>query len=370
MNVYESLRLQESTPRLRYIDVMRIGKGRREQVLAALVITLVLMSLAALVPAVAQRLSAQPAATPAPTPVPTAPPAAVLLPDERDRALDGVMTLVNDHSFGTAFLIDPQGDFVTAASLVSGSSSLRLIDNTAGMHTVSVIGIDAAEGFALVRTTVYATPLAFGNPGGLQPNDPVVLLASPKLENVASATPAVVTDPTDTALRLQVNDVPGNRGGPIVGPGATVLGVLIRTGTALPITLAEGEITAWRGQPGTPLPLAPMPANLVLRGSDSTSSTNANVSLQSVSPSRASNAQDTVVTIQGSGFVAGPALRVRFVPVASQTGAFDGLGATLISATSLTVKVPAGRVVADYVIQLVNGDGTVISSGIAFTVTS
>ena len=350
--------------------MIRIPKGRQEQLLTALVVTLVLMGLAALVPAAAQRLSAGPPATPRPTPKRTAPPAAVLLPDERDRDLDGVMTIVNDHTFGTAFLIDPQGDFVTAASLVNGSASLRLIDNTVGMHTVRVVGIDSEQGIALIRTPVYATPLSFGNPGSLQLNDPVVLLASPKIENLQPATPAVVTDPTETTLALRVDDVPGNLGGPIVGPGGTVLGVLIRTGIALPITSAASDIAQWRGQPGTLLPLAPMASNLVLRGSGSTSSPVAGLTVLSVSPSRASTAQDTLVTIQGNGFVAGPMLRVRFIPVASQTGAFDGLAATLVNPSTLTVKVPAGRAVADYVIQLVNGDGSATSAGIAFTVTS
>ena len=110
--------------------------------------------------------------------------------------------------------------------------------------------------------------------------------------------------------------------------------------------------------------------NLVLRGADSTSTPAAGLSIQSVSPSRASAAHDTVVTIQGSGFVAGPVLRVRFNPVASQVGAFDGLAATLVNASTLTVKVPAGRMVADYTIQLINGDGSATHSGIAFTVTS
>jgi len=352
--------------------VIRLVKARQEQLLAALVITLVLMGLAALIPAAARRLTAQPAATPQPTPYRSAPPAAVLSPDERDRALEGVMTIVNDHRFGTAFLVDAQGDFLTAASLVSGSASLRLIDNTEGMHTVSVIGIDEALGIALVRTPVFATPMALGNSGGLLPDDPVVLLASPKIENVAPAMPAVVTDPTETILVLHVNDVPGNLGGPIVGPGGKVLGILIRTGIALPINLATDDVFQWRGQTGTTLPLAPMPANLVLRGSPESSSPTPGETLtvQSISPSRASAARDTVVTIQGSGFVAGGSLHVRFLPVASQAGAFDGLGATLVSSSSLTVKVPAGRAVGDYTIQLVNGDGSAVGSGVAFTVTS
>ena len=84
---------------------------------------------------------------------------------------------------------------------------------------------------------------------------------------------------------------------------------------------------------------------------------------------RGSAAQDTIVTIQGNGFVAGATLHVRFVPLASPNGAFDGLAATLVNASTLTVKVPAGRVVQDYVIQLTNGDGSSASSRTAFTVT-
>src|SRR3982074_2015629 len=99
--------------------------------------------MAVLIPTAAQRL-AQPTATPAPTPSPTAPPAAVLLPDELERDLAGVMTIVNDHTFGTAFLIDTQGDFLTASSLIDGSQSLRLIDNTGGTHAVRVVGVDTS----------------------------------------------------------------------------------------------------------------------------------------------------------------------------------------------------------------------------------
>src|SRR5438105_689932 len=166
--------------------------------------------------------------------------------------------------------------------------------------------------------------------------------ATPRPTPMRTAPPAAV---------LKVDPVPGNLGGPIGGPGARVMGVVIRTGIALPITQAAADIAQWRGQPGILLPLAPMPSNLVLRGTDSTSTPAAGLSIQSVSPSRASTAHDTVVTIQGSGFVAGPVLRVRFNPVASQVGAFDGLAATLVNASTLPVKVPARHQVAAYTIQ-------------------
>ena len=348
----------------------RIPKSRLDQALAALVITLVLLGIAVLLPKAGQWLSAaRPAPTPAPTPTPTAPPAAVLLPEELDRALQGVMTIVNDHAFATAFLIDPEGDFLTAASVVDGSASLRLVDNTGGSHAVRLIGIDADLGIALVRASNDGTPLAFGDPSLLQMDDPVVLLASPKVVNLRTATPAVVVIRSDTQLTLRVDILPGSLGGPIVGPGGKVVGILTASGRVLPITVALTDIAQWRHQAGTAVPLAPLPANLVLRGSDTTSTPSNGPSVQSVSPTRASAAQDTLVTVQGSNFIDGNALRVQFVPLASPSGGFDGLAPTFVNPTTLTVKVPAGRVVQDYTVQVTSGDGTVTSSRIAFTVT-
>jgi hypothetical protein len=350
--------------------MIRIPKSRLDQVLAALVITFVVVAIAVLVPKAGQWLSAAgPAPSPVPTPTPTAPPSAVLLAEELDRDLQGVMTIVNDHTFATAFLIDTKGDFLTAASVVSGSTGLRLVDNTGGSHSVRLIGIDADLGIALVRTSSDGSPLAFGEPSTLQKDDPVVLLASPKVVNLRTSTPAVVVTRSDTQLTLRVEDLPASLGGPIVGPGGKVVGILIATGRALPITVAVTDIGQWRQQSGSALPLAPLPANLWLRGSDTTSAPSGGPSIQSINPPRASAAQDTVVTIQGGGFIDGKMLRVQFAPVASPSGGFDGLAPTFVNASTLTVKVPAGRVSQDYIVQVTNGDGTVTSSRIAFTVT-
>src|SRR6267378_5018135 len=276
-----------------------------------------------------------------PTLSPTAPPSAVLLPEELDRDLQGVMTIVNDHSFATAFLIDLQGDFLTGASVVNGSASLRLVDNTGGSHAVRLIGLDADLGIAIVRASTD-----------------VALLASPKVVNLRTATPAVVLKRSDTQLTLRVDDLPASLGGPVVGPGGKVVGILIGSGRALPITVALTDIPQWRGLAGTAVPLAPLPGNLVLRGTDTTSAPAGGPSVQSVSPTRASAAQDTVVTIQGSGFSDGQMLRVQFIPLASPSGGFDGLAPTFVNPSTLTVKVPAGRVVQDYIVQGTNGVGT------------
>ena len=348
-------------------------KGRGEQVLTALVITLVLVGLASLVPAIEGRLSAQPLPTPRPTPSVTDRPAAVLLPEELDKDLLGVMTIVNDHTFGTAFLVDTRGDLLTAASLVSGSASLRLVDTTGGMHAVQLVAVDSGTGIAMIRATADGTAEVLGDSNTIAAKQPLALLTNAKVQTLSPSTPAVVTTLTSTQLSLRVNDLPGNLGGPIAGPGGKILGILTASGTALPINLALSDITTWRSQPGTVMPLAPFPSNLFLRGSDTTAtpppSSSGPVAVQSVTPSRVSASQDTVVTINGSGFVDGKSLHVRFVPVSGSNGAFDGLAAALVNGSSLSVKVPAGGISQDYVVQLTNGDGTVVNSRVAFTIT-
>jgi S1-C subfamily serine protease len=351
--------------------VRRLPRSRLEQLLAALVISLVLVGAAVLLPTAAQRLLAlRPSATPTPTASPTAPPASVLLPDELDRALEGVMTIVNSHTFGTAFLIDPQGNFLTAASLVAGGESLRLVDNSGSMHTVRLVGIDPTLGIAQVRVTSEGRPLPFGNPAVLLRNDPVVLLANRRIQNLPPATPATISNSTDTQLRLQAEDLPGNVGGPVVGPGGKVVGIVTASRTALPINLAQPDIAQWHAQPGTLAALAPFPSYLVFRTNPTTSPPpSSGPAVQAVNPSRVSTGQSTLVTIQGNGFIEGAMLRVRFVPLSSPNGAFAGVAPTLVSSSALTVKVPAGQVVQDYVIQLTNGDGAIVSSGTALTIT-
>ena len=344
-------------------------KGRGEQVLTALVIALVAIGLVLLAPAVERQISAQPSATASPSPAPSAVPAAVLLPDELQKALDGVMVIANDRGFGTAFLIDSQGDFLTASSLVDGRPSLRLIDNTGGSRAVRLMGSDSSSGFAMIRAAADGTPLALGNTATVMVGDPLVLLASPKVANLAPSSPATLASASSSSWRLQVDTLPGNLGGPVLGPDALVLGILTGQGSAAPIGLGKAEIASWRAQAGSAVPLAPFPATLQMRGSETTTQPGQGLSLSTVSPARVSTSHETVVTISGAGFLAGPSLRVRFVPVAGGGGGFDGKTPAVVGASTLTVKVPAGQTVQDYVIELINGDGAVVDSRLAVTVT-
>ncbi|MDQ6883717.1 MAG: serine protease [Candidatus Dormibacteraeota bacterium] len=341
-----------------------------DQLALAIVGGLVLTSLVVLAPAVGARLHPTPPPTPAPTAAPTPPPAAVLVPEELTRDLQGVMVLVNDRTFGTAFQIDPNGGFLTAASLVSGSRSLRLVDNTGGSHPVRVVGIDVALGLAEIRATATdGTPLAFGMSATVAVGDSLVLLASPKVLNLRSATPVVVTQVEPGAIALRTDDLPGELGGPLVGPGGTVVAVFTRHGSALPLAAAEADLASWRGAAGTMMDLASLPLDLVLRGTNDTTAPTAGASLQTIAPTRASTTQTTLITLQGRGFVNGPGLAVRFIPVASPTGTFRGDAVTALNDSTVTLKVPAGALVQDYVVEFTNGDGSVATSRSAFSVT-
>jgi len=341
-----------------------------EQLAVALIGALVATSLVVLAPAIAGRL--RPAASqpsPAPSVEPPPPPAAVLLTEELDRDLQGVMVLVNDRSFGTAFQVDAKGSFLTAASLIAGAQRLRLVDNTGGSHPVRILGIDPAAGLAEIQADAGGTALAMGDSATVKVGDPLEILASAKVLNLRAATPAVVNSADPVAIALSADDLPGEVGGPLVGPGGAVLGVFTRHGSALPIDAAQADLALWRNLAGTLVPLAGLPPDLVLRGSDDTSAPSAGFSLSSISPSRASTAQTTTITLNGNGFLAGPALSVRFVPVASPSGAFLGLSPTLLSSSVVTVKLPEGSRVQDYFVELTNGDGTRTSGRTAFTVT-
>jgi hypothetical protein len=137
----------------------------------------------------------------------------------------------------------------------------------------------------------------------------------------------------------------------------------------LPASVASLDLAQWRSRPGELAPLAALPPDLVLRGSGDTTTPSAGLALTSINPTRASSAQTTQVSLNGNGFLAGGALSVRFVPVASPSGTFLGSSPTVVSSSVITVKIPAGSPAQDYVVELTNGDGSSVSSRAAFTVT-
>jgi hypothetical protein len=342
-------------------------------------------------------------AAPAPTATPLlaqTPPAAVLLQEELDRDLQGVFILVSQDAsgesrVGAAFAVDAGGDLLTSADLVRGATALRLIDPTAGNHAAQLVGIDEVHDVALLRISTATSALPLGDPTGLRPADPLVLLGPAKAAFLEESTPLTVSATgvsrlgaaaTVSGLLALAGDFhPQAGGGPVVGPGGKVMAVTVLvaesetlSGFALPVSLVGQELTAWKGRAAAaPLPLAAVPAWLVLRGLDETAAGPGaggkatawgSLSLQSVAPARALSGQSTVLVLRGSGFAQGAALRVHFLASASLSGSFDGVKATVTDPSTITVTVPAGMRVQDYTIEVVNGDGLIAGSRLSFTI--
>lgn len=334
-----------------------------------------------------------PAPSAPPTPPQSAAPQGVLFADELDRALQGVVTVVvltdAGLTFGTAVAVDASGDLLTSAQLLQPARAARVIDNTGGMHAVTVIGTDSAHGLALLRSPVVGvTPLAFGSTATLQPRDPLAVLASPKNGSVPSNLPGSVMITAASAtvdgatvaplFQLHADLWTGNAGSPVVGYGARLLGIILpgarlptNTPMAAPIESAQADLKAWHGATGIVLPLADLPPELLLRGSDEptpSASGSASATVSSIQPAQAQAGQDTTVVIQGSGFTAGAAAAVHFAPLSGSVGAFEARNVSVNNATSIAATVIAGQRVQDYIVTVTNGDGTPVGGTVAFTI--
>lgn len=368
-----------------------IPQGTPERLTLGVMAVLLVASLAVLSPAVRRLVLPAPAASPTPTSSPA--PQGVLFADELDRALRSVVTVVvltdAGLSFGTAVAVDAQGNLLTSAQLMRQARAARVIDNTGGMHTVTVIGIDPERGIALLRSAaVGVTPMSVGSTASLQAPDPVAVLASPKNGSLPSNLPGSVSVAATTALidgtqvsplfQLHADLWTGNAGSPVVGYGGRLLGIVL-PGARLPtdaplvapVESAQADMDAWRGAVGTLLPLADLPPGLLLRGADEPTpgaSGAAPASVAGIQPSQGQAGQDTTVVITGSGFVAGAATRVHFAPVSGSVGAFDASNVSVNSADAIAATVPAGQRVQDYVVAVTNGDGTPVGGTVAFTI--
>lgn len=373
-----------------------LPRGTLERITLGLIGLLLVASLAVLSPVVQRWV--RPATAPTPTPTSTPAPQGVLFADELDRALQSVVTVVvltdAGLTFGTAVAADASGELLTSAQLMQNARAARVVDNTGGMHAVAVIGIDPAQGIALLRSPVVeVVPLAVGSTGALTSGDPVAVLASPKNGSLPSSLPGVISLTTTSTtvggstvaplFQLHADLQTGNAGSPVVGYGAKLLGIVLPGGRlpandplVAPVESAQLDLQRWHGVAGTALPLADLPRDLLLRGTDeptpnptpnpSTGMSSATVT--GIQPAQAGAGQDITVVIQGSGFVGGTAAAVHFAPLSSGVGAFDARNVSVSSATTMAATVPAGQRVQDYAVSITNGDGTPVGGSVAFTV--
>lgn len=370
-----------------------LPRGTLERVTLGLIGLLLVASLAVLSPAIQRWVRPAPVPSLTPTPSSTSAPQGVLFADELDRDLQSVVTVVvltdAGLTFGTAVAVGAPGELLTSAQVMQNARAARVVDNTGGMHTVTVIGIDPTHGIALLGSAVVGTvPIAVGSTAGLQLKDPVAVLASPKNGSVPSNLPGSVTAIGTSAtvgdtvvspvFQLHADLWTGNAGSPVVGYGGSLLGIVL-PGPALPtdapmvapVESAQADLKAWRAASGTALPLADLPPGLLFRGADQPTPSAGPSSaawLSAIQPNQGHTGEDTTVVIQGSGFTAGAGARVHFAPISGSAGAFDARNASVNNTGSIAATIPAGQRVQDYAVTVTNGDGSAVSGSLAFTI--
>jgi putative serine protease PepD len=206
------------------------------------------------------------------------PPAPTPLSDIARTALPSTVTIESLSSaaeaFGTGWLFDSKGDFVTNDHVVAGAQAIRIRDRTGTAHVATVVRADKVADIAIVRSTdgFTGTPLTIGLAGA--PNGAaVVAIASSRatghgdvsFEHVQSQAQSVPVvggniDPSQATSNTVYTDMleiggsrifPGNSGGPVLDNSGHVVGIVTLAGKrgnvayAIPIVRVIKELQAF-----------------------------------------------------------------------------------------------------------------------------
>ena len=140
---------------------------------------------------------------------------------------------------GTGFVINSNGDILTAEHVVAGENSIKVTFQDGSTATATLVGRDKTTDTAVIHVDVPASklhPLTLGNSSSVQPGESVVAIGSPfglqetMTAGIVSATNRQITAPnnfsitgaiqTDTAINH------GNSGGPLIDTATnTVIGI-------------------------------------------------------------------------------------------------------------------------------------------------
>lgn len=139
---------------------------------------------------------------------------------------------------GSGFVLNKNGDIVTAEHVVTGAQSITVTFPDGHTASASVVGTDTGEDVAVIHVNVASSelhPLAVGDSSTLQVGDGVVAIGSPfglpgtVTAGIVSALGRPIQSPNGwsiaNAVQTDAAINPGNSGGPLLNSAGQVIGI-------------------------------------------------------------------------------------------------------------------------------------------------
>ena len=139
---------------------------------------------------------------------------------------------------GSGFVLNKNGDIVTAEHVVTGAQSIKVTFADGRSATANLVGTDTGEDVALIHVNVPSSelhPLTLGDSSTLQVGDGVVAIGSPfglpgtVTAGIVSALGRAITSPNNwtiaNAVQTDAAINPGNSGGPLLNSVGQVIGI-------------------------------------------------------------------------------------------------------------------------------------------------
>lgn len=146
-------------------------------------------------------------------------------------AIKSVVTIKTDTTQGTAFIISPEGYLVTNAHILSGETSVKVVDYEKVERTAQVIGQDSELDIALLKVEGPLDFLEFENSDTVNLGEKVVAIGNPLglqfsvSGGIVSGTKRTGPNKIDAYIQTDTALNPGNSGGPLINTRGKVIGI-------------------------------------------------------------------------------------------------------------------------------------------------
>tara|TARA_Y100000034_G_C6897717_1_gene414309 strand:- start:567 stop:1355 length:789 start_codon:yes stop_codon:yes gene_type:complete len=147
-------------------------------------------------------------------------------------AVKGVVAVVTDKGSGSGFIVTENGYVVTNLHVLTGATTVNIIDYNSEVHTVQAIGFEELKDVALLKIVEGSfDPLDLANSNELQVGKQVIAIGNPLglsftvTEGIVSGLEREGPNGLMEYIQTDVSLNPGNSGGPLINTAGDVIGI-------------------------------------------------------------------------------------------------------------------------------------------------